>query len=286
MLIKHILQRSLSNNLKNWHLQFKAWLLSRKSVEGERKVLPPSDYELVFEDNFNKPKLSDEWIISQPWGEFHPDNLYQYWPKDDDCVYVSPDGLVLELRNYSKTFIKSELPPWQQKPELPEEFTIDWAAGLIYLKTPYKFGWFEANVQLPEDTSQWAAFWLCGNESWPPEIDVFESYTKDNPDDIKIRPNIHWGSNENNTKKNYGAPRIHIKDPHKRYVQYAVHWTENFIKFYYDGQLVQVCENKQMLLDNAFLQNVIFNNGIKKIDGITSRQSAMLIKNFKIYQKK
>ena len=286
MLIKHILRRSFSNNLENWHLQFKAWLLSRKPVEGNRKVLPPSDYELVFEDNFDKSKLSDEWRISQPWGEFHPGSLRQYWPKDNSCVYISPEGLVLELRNYPKTFLKSDLPPWQQKPELPDEFTIDWAAGLVFLKKPYTFGWFEAEIQLPVDRAQWAAFWLSGKETWPPEIDVFESYTSGNPNDISIEPNIHWGSEDDGTKKDYGAPRIYVKDADKRFVQYAVHWTKDFIKFYYDGQLVQVAKNKEMLSDNAAPQNVILNNGINKGDGLTSNESAMLVRNIKIYQKK
>lgn len=286
MVMKHYLQRKLKNNLYNFYLQFKAWLLSRKPVEGERRVSPPSGYELVFEDNFDKSNLSDKWRISQPWGEFHPGNLHQYWPKDNSCVYISPEGLVLELRNYPKTFYKADLPPWQQKPELPDEFTIDWAAGLVFLKQPYTFGWFEATVKLPVDTSQWGAFWLSGAESWPPEIDVFESYTQDNPDDIKIRPNIHWGKTEDGTKKDYGAPRIFVKDAHKRFVQYAVHWTEDFIKFYFDGELVQVCENKEMLKDNSNPQNVILNNGIKEIEGISSMESAMLVRDIKIYQKK
>lgn len=285
MLIRHILQRSLSNNLENWYLQFKAWLLSLKPVEGSRRVLPPSDYELVFEDNFNGDKLSDEWRFSQPWGQFHPDSLYKYWPTDDSCVKTTPDGLVLELKYLPKTFIKSDLPHWQQKPNLPDEFTIDWAAGLIFLKNPFKYGWYEVDVQLPNGTSQWGAFWLTGTQSWPPEIDVFESYTKNNPDNVTIRPNIHWGNVSEGTKNEYGAPRIFVKDPQKRFVQYAVHWTENFIKFYYDGQLVQVCDNKEMLKDNSKMQNVVLNTGAKKIDGVKTTTNEMRVKSLKIYQK-
>ena len=108
MLIKHYLRRSLKNNLLNFYLQFKAWLTSRKPINGERKVYPPNNYKLVFEDNFNKIKLSEEWRISQPWGEFHPNNLYQYWSKDNSCVYTSPDGLVLELRKKPRTFYKND----------------------------------------------------------------------------------------------------------------------------------------------------------------------------------
>ena len=285
MLIKHYLRRSLKNNLLNFYLQFKAWLTSRKPINGERKVHPPNNYKLVFEDKFNKVKLSEEWRISQPWGEFHPNNLYQYWPKDSSCVYTSPDGLVLELRKKPRTFYKNELPTWQQKDNLPNEFTIDWSAGLVFLKQPFKFGWFESNIKLPTDTSQWAAFWLSGNESWPPEIDVFESYTKEDSDDIKIRPNIHWGKTENKTKKDYGAPNIFVKDANKRFVQYVVHWTEDFIKFYFDGQLVQVCDNKELLKDNSNFQNVILNHGIKELEGIVSKESVMLIKDIRIYQK-
>lgn len=286
MLIKKYLQRSIKNTFYNLYLQLKAWLLSRKPVEGERKISPPSDYQLVFEDNFDNYNLSDKWRISQQWGEFHADSLYQYWPKDDSCVEISPEGLVLKSRNYPKTFYKVDLPPWQQNPNLPDKFTIDWAEGLVLLKQPYTFGWFEANIKLPVSTAQWAAFWLSGSDSWPPEIDVFESYTKDDPDDIKIKPNIHWGKIEDGSKKDYGAPRIFVKDPHKRFVQYVVHWTKDFIKFYFDGQLVQVCDNKEMLKDNSNPQNVILNNGVKQIDGIIPMESTIIIRDVKIYQKK
>jgi hypothetical protein len=276
----------LLNNFENWYLQLKMWFLSRKPIEGERKVLPPSDYKLIFEDNFDNSKLSDDWRISQPWGEFHSDNLKQYWPTDNSCVYITSEGLMLDLRNIPKTYKKSELPPWQQKPELPDEFTIDWAAGLVLLKQPYKFGWFESYIQLPTNKSQWAAFWLSGSESWPPEIDVFESYTYGNVDNITIKPNIHWGKVEDNTKKSYGAPRICVKDPHKRYVQYVVHWTEEFIKFYYDGELVQVCKDKKMLSDNSVTQNIILNNGVNVVKGVNPDESSMIVKYFRIYQKK
>ena len=190
--------------------------------------------------------------------------------------------MILENLYLPITVYKKDLPEWQQTPDLPEEFVLPWASGLISSKRSFKFGWIEATIQLPKEEMQWSAFWTSGLDSWPPEIDILEAYTDQDVEKIKIQPNIHWKTV--NGKSSYGAPTIPVKDPSDRFVQYAVHWTEDFIKFYYDGILVQVCDNKQMLKDNSAEQFIILNNGLQAPTETNSpTEGKMVVKNLKVF---
>lgn len=283
MALKHYFQRSFLNSVRNKLLQANAWHFSKRRNNTECKIFPPDDYELVFEDEFKSEKLSDKWIYGQPWGFFHPNQLYWYWT--ENAVKPSQDGIILENLYLPKTIYKKDLPEWQQNSDLPEEFVLPWASGLISSKKSFKFGWIEAFIQLPVEKMQWSAFWTSGLNTWPPEIDILEAYTDQDVTKIKIKPNIHWKTTKN--KKSYGAPTIPVKNPSGRFVQYAIHWTEDFIKFYYDGILVQVCENREMLQDNSAEQFIILNNGLQEPTATNSpTEGKMFIKNLKVFQQK
>jgi beta-glucanase (GH16 family) len=132
---------------------------------------------------------------------------------------------------------------------------------------------------------QWSAFWTSGVTTWPPEIDIFEAYTDQDVKKIEIQPNIHWRSGRG--KKMYGAPTIPVKNPSDRFVKYAIHWTDKYIKFYYDEILVQVCTNHEMLKDNAAEQFIIINNGLQQpTDTNQPTEGKMVVKNLKVFQKK
>ena len=287
MVLKHIFQRTLTNNIYNSWLQFKAWYRYIVPGQSSIKVMPPSEYNLVFEDRFNGDRIdSSEWRFGQPWGNFHTEQLWWYWPETDSCAKTSEDGLKLSLCLNPRVFVKNQLPEWKRSKKLPEVWTGSWCAGLISTKKAYQFGWFEAEIMIPTDFMQWSAFWLAGQDSWPPEIDIFEAYTTDDLNDIKIKPNIHWGNagTWRNGKKDYGAPRIYVKNPHERFVHYACHWTEDFIRIYYDGHLVQECTNEEMLIQNSKPQYIILNHGLKKPKETNPIGSDMILRNLKVYQ--
>ena len=287
MVLKHIFQRTLTNNIYNSWLQFKAWYRYMMPGQSSIKVMPPSEYNLVFEDRFNGDRVdSSEWRFGQPWGNFHAEQLWWYWPETDSCAKTSEDGLKLSLCLNPRVFVKNQLPEWKRSKKLPEAWTSSWCAGLISTKKAYQFGWFEAEIMIPTDFMQWSAFWLAGQDSWPPEIDIFEAYTTDDLNDIKIKPNIHWGNagTWRNGKKDYGAPRIYVKNPHERFVHYACHWTEDFIRIYYDGHLVQECTNEEMLIQNSKPQYIILNHGLKKPKETNPTGSDMIVRNLKVYQ--
>lgn len=287
MILKHYTQRSLYSNLKNIGLRAIA-LYHRFTSPTTATPKPPKDYRLVFFDNF-KEANGTNWRWGQPWGNFHSEQLWWYWPHrhetPSEVVYPTAEGLAIELRNYPKEFKRSELPEWRQG-TVPESWTSQWAAGLICSRKGYKYGWIEAEIKIPTERAQWSAFWLAGRDTWPPEIDIFEAYTEKNVDKIKVKPNIHWGLNGNGIKKDWGAPTIPLFEPHKRFIKYICHWTEDFIRIYYDGLLVSECTIKDALKQNAQHQYIILNHGCKDPQhmGYDPLESAMMVRNLKVYQ--
>jgi hypothetical protein len=284
MLPKYFSQRSFFNNFYNWYLQLRIKIYNIFDIEKPSIKTPPSDYVLIYGDNFSQFN-TDKWRLSQPWGDFHEYNLDWYYPTNEDSVFVNNDGLVLELKHNPKTFIKSQLPSYRQSPTLPEQWVSHWSGALMMSKFSFKYGWLEATIKLPKEKSQWPAFWTTGKNVWPPEIDILEAYSKNDPEKLHIKPNIHWGDTGDKTKRQYGAPTIDIKNPTDRFIQYAIHWTEDFIRFYYDGLLVQECTNKEMLDYMGKDEHVIIlNHGFKQTK-ISPTGSQMIVKNIKLFQK-
>ena len=280
---------NLLNNVKNsvWAKRYKGQ---------ERSVTPPSDYSIVFQDNFKKPLDTDKWRYAHPWGDFHPQNLDQYYDNDGTLSYVAPEGLVLELRKIPKKIIKSQLPDWRRSPNMPDEFIIPVGIGMITTKEAWQYGWFEAWIQLPMGKTYWNAFWTSGLKTWPPEIDIFEAYTDEGSEyqvgstkNRKIQPNLHYGRIEDGTKKMYRSFNNTVADATERFVQYACHWEKDFIKIYYDGKQVFQCTDPEILKwfnkDDAH-QYVILGHGLHEDFPENPDESAMIVKSFSVYQRK
>lgn len=293
MVLKHYTQRTLISNIKNLWYQFRAWQRSNKDTEqAPGPATPPSDYNLVFQDNFTELNW-EHWRTGHPWGRnVHPDWQWKWWPHRSELtkyqvVYPTPEGLALELRNFPRIFKRVDLPEWQRKGAQLSEWKADYCMGCISSRETYTHGWFEAEIKVPSGRGQWAAFWLSGSENWPPEIDIFETYKRE--DQVEPKPNVHFGTGKHwkEGKRDMGAPRIHIKSPEERWIKYAVHWTGDFIRFYYDGHLVQEMTIPAALKQNSQSQYIILNNGCENPDELKFNpdESGMLVRSIKVYQK-
>ena len=294
-------KHKIKESILNLGRRFNAYL-KLISYKGEiRSAQPPEDYKLVFEDNFDQPLDTKKWRYGMRWGDFHPDALYQYFDTNGSLSYVSPEGLVLELRNIPKKYIKSQLPDWRQTPKMPDEFTIPTGIGIITSIDGWQYGWFEAWVKLPKGQSYWPAFWLSGVNSWPPEIDIFEAYTEQGSEyggkflfwkmkNKRIQPNLHYGVVEEGTKKMYGPYDVPVADCTERFVQYACHWEKDFIRIYYDGILAFETKDPDVLKwynREKDQMLVILNHGRteKQANGGLPQESAMIVKSFRVWQR-
>ena len=290
--LRHYKNQSIRSNILNIWLRFKAWQRSNRNTSNHLKVQPPSEYTLRMFDPCQKFD-TNRWRTGHPWGRVHAKQLWRYWPGAGDTpptptVSDRNEGLELKVLNYPKTFYKSELPRWQQD-AAPYEWTPRWATGLISSKQSWQWGWFEAEIQLPVQRNSWSAFWLMGSESWPPEIDIFEAYTDADPESIRIEPNLHFGEvgNTKFPKTDFGAPEFQVRGAQQDWIQYACHWTADFIRIYYDGRLVLECTEPAILEQFSAPQYITINNGCKdpEATGIIPSEGTMKVKNIKVYQK-
>jgi len=255
-----------------------------------KKPKSVNNYKLTFSDFFIGDSLDEtKWLMGQPWGDFHPDYLYQYYGKDEDFINVEDGVLNLYTRYKPKKFYDFKN---------NTNIIIPYGVGLIFSNKTFKYGYYEINGILPTGKLLWPAIWLTADKTWPPEIDILEAYSGKRSDYsnqfgipfVKFEPNIHYGFVEDGTKKSYGAKVYPIPfSPNKRPVTYAVHWTESFIKFYYDGYLVFQTEKKEILdyfnKDDVRMRIIINNALHPNIDSFKYEPSVFKINYVKFFSK-
>lgn len=304
MNVKSIIKHGLIETLNNFKRARSAHRWAKEYRGKDRLILPPSGYDLVFHEKFKGELDLSRWRMGQPWGDFHPGNLGQYYDTSGDLSYNSNGRLVLSLKNKPKFYKKSDLPEWRRDPSMPDEFTIPIGTGLVSTLESWQYGWFEAWIKLPIGINCWPAFWLSGKDEWPPEIDIFEAYSNIGPkynghkyfnsfgniDYLKIQPNIHYGSVELNSKDAYGAYDVPVTQAGERFVQYVCHWKADFIRIYYDGLLIFETTRPEILkwFNSSRSQMImILNHGRYKNDpSLLPEEGSMLVKNVNVYQSK
>lgn len=248
------------------------------------------EYTLKFHDYFSGNTIDrSKWYLGQPWGEFHPDYPYQYYGNSTEFINVN-DG-ILELYTI-----------W--KPKKFHDFknsvsiTIPYGIGLVNSNQSFKYGYYEIEAILPQGKYLWPAIWLTAVKTWPPEIDILEAYSgkegnyenKWGIKHFKNQPNIHYGFVQDKTKSSYGGFSCPIpKNPTRRFVKYALHWTEGFIKIYYDGHFVFQCTQKNILdyfNKNDVEMTIILNNAIlENAANMILKPSVFKIKSVKFFSK-
>ncbi|MGF7155683.1 Ca2+-binding RTX toxin-like protein [Novosphingobium gossypii] len=105
-----------------------------------------------------------------------------------------------------------------------------WTSGLLTTKFTFaqQYGFFEIRAQMPEGNGFWPAFWLLPTDnSWPPELDVFEQHGKD--------PNVlYMSTHGTSTGKTLEGQDRAIVDTTQMHT-YGVDWNADRIIFYIDG---------------------------------------------------
>lgn len=182
-----------------------------------------------------------QWLIGESSGLFHPDY---------ERVYYGPPELIegTGFATFTVKYKPREFTKWKTN----EKFTAPYEVSRI--STPFSleqsYGRFECRCTLPKEKGTWPAFWLYG-QTWPPEIDVFETYgKKDGSTNNILKFNLHYGHTHDNTYEQMGAWGIKIDEIQlidKIYHEYAVEWSPNKIEVFIDGMKVFVYSRKEIL---------------------------------------
>lgn len=244
----------------------------------------PNNYKLVFEDTFQGFELdTNKWRDQQPWGRLHAGSPYQYYGKDS--IHVNNGEIVLDQKYSPK-----EITHWNGNTYYP-----DYSVGLISSKESWKYGWFEFEAKLPTGYGLWPALWLTGENSWPPEIDVVEGYSKEKKNynilpwffKRRVQTNIHYRESADFPKKDIRGKSHWIrKNPCKHYLKYACHWTKDFVHLYYNEKLVRKIESPSIVNYLNTPQYLVLNNAIQESYQykIGNQYSEFKIRSVKVYQ--
>jgi beta-glucanase (GH16 family) len=248
-------------------VHFRYWL----RIKHYGKFHIPNNYIEVFNEKFNKTiPLSEEWDHDFDEFQYHPNSPFKWY--DYEQVTETTDGLSLNCELKSKYF-----------KELNRSLHI--ATSNIRSKKDWKYGIFKFIAKAPKGKYLWWALWLSGRWSWPPEIDIVESWSKNTIDCNKnksITTNVYY---DHPNIKDYGSFR-HIL-PFKvteTFLEYTLWWEKDFIKVYYNGYLVFKVTNRK-ILDGMFeSQRIVLTNSTEK--EFTECISPLIVKSVKVYQKK
>lgn len=241
----------------------------RVTKYGKFKI--PSNYELVFHEKFDTlTSFKDNWDIDFSEWQYSPTNPTNW--TDSEQIKETINGIELNAEHKPKYFkeIDKVLPS---------------AYGLIRSKADWKYGIFKIIAKAPTGKHLWWALWLSGRWSWPPEIDIVESWSKNTLNSNKNRSlttNAHYGYPEH---KDYGSYRHRLPfEVNENFTEYLLWWEKDFIKIYYNGYLVFKTTNKEILTGMFESQRIILNNSTD--EGFYKCLTPLIINNVKVYQTK
>jgi beta-glucanase (GH16 family) len=109
-----------------------------------------------------------------------------------------------------------------------------YTSGLITTQGAFSqtYGYFEMRARLPAGQGFWPAFWLCADDSWPPEIDIFEVLGHD-PRTVFMTTHIL----ENDERRAIGKTYTGV-DTSDGFHIYGMAWSPKTIRYYVDRQEV------------------------------------------------
>jgi len=216
------------------------------SENGECSDLP---WSLVFEDEFEGTQIDhNKWLT-----------YYGYFDRchgEEPQVYLDENVII---NNGVLHLLFKEKPGWYDTCG----YTTQWrqySSGMIYSKFEFLRGVFEAEIQIPEGTDYWPAFWLWGTVG---EIDIFEFGDNENHPTFTLHCYINgaeqcaYGKDDDiDYSQDY---HIYTVLWHKHYVaQFIdgdlkwVHW----LFYTIEGQSGVICENIQA--GNSYIRSLSF----------------------------
>lgn len=219
-----------------------------------------------------------DWRLREEWGSYHPDHTYKW--TDPEATEIRSDG-ILDLKT-------------RHNPRQFGDLTIPTGCGLVCSIEGFDFGTFEIEAQLPYGKNLWPAFWLSPLDQWPPELDVFEGYSKKNPNyrNFDLFNPFKWYKIESNAflsnPKPYrmlGARRgFLLKDPTKNFISYKVDWFPDKFVIYWDNRKVRTITDPELMKEFSQLRGrirVLINTNVtREYIPETSEVTHYLVKKF------
>lgn len=277
-------------------------------------------WKVVFEDEFRDPasEVLNNWHPSYTWGkQMRPiDSIYFNTYATPANIITREDLLFLNTTKledpitaengfryyYTNAVMRSK---GEDFPKInPVGDTIP--GGYLY-------GMFEISCRLPKVYGQFPAFWLCGNNTWPPEIDIFEYHN--GKEGQRISSSVHWNNPDyfnlsDSLKRSTKISRSLVQqDDYYKFYDYTAQfhtfhlvWTPTRISWFYDGQELKtdtIAEHIPAYLDSIRITNsnlydvcmwnkmdLLINSGLNypKMGDTTMNKDLFMIDYIKVYK--
>ncbi len=217
-------------------------------------------------DNFYGNSISSQWWTNYPWKANNPTNdSYNF------TALISKNNVIVENGELFLKATKIGSGDWQKdlSGETGKYYSGDfgkngwykWAGyvGVVSIqnKVYNRQCYLEGSFKQPDSPiGYWNAFWLTGRDSWPPEIDIFETLSKTYGHNA-WHTAIHGEGDTNNL---FGKQTSSINVA-TGYHTFALDWGYDYVKFYVDGNLFQRGHNHATI---NFQKNMrlILNTGV------------------------
>lgn len=204
-------------------------------IFGQQPQGPGGTWNLVFEDNFDGSTLNTQkWNYNYTWGRTHNHRAYMV----DSMVKVVNGQLRIKAKHERNPSAPDGTDKWSnQFGYIP----FDYTSGAVNTNSKFNFayGYLEGSFKAPATLGTWPAFWtLNANGAWPPEIDVLEI--------PKARNEHHYYyhyKNSSGAEASFGTTHTG-PDKSAAFHTYGVEWGPTYMKFYFDGQLLNSYTNR------------------------------------------
>lgn len=217
-------------------------------------------------DNFYGNSISSQWWKNYPWKGNNPTNdSYNFTALiTKNNVIVKNGELLLKA-----TKIASDAWPTDASGETGKQYNGDYGrndwkkwqgyVGVVSIqnKVYNKQCFIEGKFKDPNSPiGYWNAFWLTGRDSWPPEIDIFETLSSKYGHNAWHTAIHGEGDTNNRFGKMTSGTNIATS-----YNTFSMDWGYDYIKFYLNGNLFASTQNDSTL---NFQKNMrlIMNTGI------------------------
>ncbi len=220
------------------------------------------------------------WLPREKWGVYHPNKTY--------CYY---DRTAIDINDKDELILKTQYNPKKFK---NPDIEIPIGVGLVSCKEKFGYGYFELEAKLPTGKNLWPAFWMSPDQSWPPEIDVLEAYSRSNKHFFhfniknplgfwKVETNFHCGKEPDNYSLGAKTHWLGWRNPSKHFNKFGCLWTKDVIEISYNGRVVRAITDKKILSEyHGKTMNVKINAHVDaNVDINNHPTSKYIVRNFK-----
>lgn len=204
---------------------------SKVDKKSELSTKAPSNWELVWEDNFDVAGVLNKEIWSYEEGYIRNNEAQYYTKEREENARVEDGNLIIEARKDN----------WNKHKITAASINTSGKKSILY-------GRVEVKAKLPTGVGTWPAIWMLGDASkkgtgWPAcgEIDIMENVGFE-PDIINA--NVHTKA-YNHVKKTNKGNKITIEKPYNDFHVYAIDWFEDHIDFFVDDQKYFTFQNEK-----------------------------------------